>query len=93
MSDLRTSAIRLADEWLAMFSDITWEEAAASIRRRAPAPCGETPQICEAGKLFDVSDSWRWVAEPERDIRVVVEVFDCTGSGERLVVREALIPR
>ena len=93
MSDLKPAASRLADEWVAMLSNITWEEAASSIRSRLPAPCGETTQICEDGILFDVSDSWQWADEADRDIRLLVEVFDCSGSDEPLSVRQTLIPR
>jgi hypothetical protein len=88
-----SAANRLAEYWLALMSDTTWKQAAASIHDRLPRACGETTQIPEEGVLFDVSDSWQWVGNTDGDIRLTVEVLDCDGSDEPLAVREKLIPR
>jgi hypothetical protein len=65
----------LADEWLDRMSVVEWADAAASIRRRAPHPCGETTTLSEQGLLFDVSDSWAWVDKEGGDVRLTIEVY------------------
>jgi hypothetical protein len=83
----------LADHWLGLMSDIGWEQAAVSIRKRHPRACGESTQITEQGIPFDVSDSWTWANEPEGDIILIVEVYACDGSNEPLAVRSRTIIR
>lgn len=93
MSGMEDSAGRLADHWMALMSDITWKQASASIYRRLPRPCGETTQIPEGDHLFDVSDSWEWAEEADGDIRLTVEVYDCSASDKPLAVRKTVIRR
>ena|SRR5215472_1981447 len=82
----------LADHWLSVMSEVSWEDANKSITRRFPAPCGETTQLSEQNILFDVSDSWEWVEESAAEIRLTVKVFRAGGS-ETLATRKRVITR
>lgn len=68
-------AEELADHWLDLMSPVGWVDAAASIQRRHPAPCGETTTLEKDSVLFDVSDSWEWVDRAGGAIRLTVEVY------------------
>jgi len=88
--DEQQAANTLADEWLTTMSRIGWEDSAASIRHRHPAPCGETTQGEQDGITFEVSDSWKWLGEEGGDIHLTVEVFR---SNARLTVRTTIIAK
>jgi hypothetical protein len=87
--DEQRAAASLADEWLSQMSAIDWSNAAASIRRRYPAPCGETTQVDQHGFTLEVSDSWEWLESEGGDIRLTVDVF--RRGNARLATRTATI--
>lgn len=66
----------LANEWIEMFSKISWSDHANSIRESAPFFCGETTSIESPQGLLDVSDTRRWLNEPDGDIELIIEVYD-----------------
>lgn len=75
MQSIETIAGDLADEWLEMFTAISWFDHAASIRSAAPFPAGETTSIKTPFGLLDVSDSQTWIDGPEGDIMLTIEVY------------------
>jgi hypothetical protein len=92
MLTLQEIADQLADEWQAMMGQIEWQDFAESIRRRAPAPCGETTSIETSFGLCDVSDCQAWVGEEGGDIRLTIEVYG-PGADEPFAKRIIEIPR
>ena len=70
---------KLADDHLRhLLANLSWDDFAKSIRGREARglTAGETDSFkTQDGRWYDVSDSYKWVAEREGDIEVLVEVY------------------
>jgi len=78
---------QLADEHLALMSAIGWADAASAIRRRQPAPAGETFGFEEGTTYFELADSYRWADREGGDILQTITAYDAAGNSAERVRR------